>query len=116
MPFYSALTEAGLTAASKAIMQSGDGQVRLTAQAGTYHSGVEIEAMVRWVDGSGQETSVLGETVVFGPAPQDWNIIRAVVPIEPDLNSIHVGVKIRGDSSPIGGWFDDLHVEMLECP
>jgi hypothetical protein len=116
VPFYSALTTVELTSESKAIMQSGHGQVRLTAQAGTYHSGVEIEAMVRWGDGPGQETSVLGETDVFGPAPQDWNIIRAVVPIEPDLNSIHVGVKIGGDVSPFGGWFDDVHVEMLKCP
>jgi hypothetical protein len=115
-PFYTALTEVGLTLASKAIMQSGHGQVRLTAQAGTNYSGVEIEALIRWVDNLGQETSFLGETGVFGPAPQDWNTIQAVTSIVPDLSSIHVGVKIRGDSSPVGGWFDDLHVEMLECP
>jgi len=113
---YQAEAPAPLSQESKAIILSGNGQVRLTAQAGTDYSVIEILAYIALTDQSGQETTYTGTQSQEGPTVVPWNVIRAVTPVEENLSSMKVGVKFQGEAWPIGGWFDDVHVEVLNCP
>ena len=118
IPSVDAFTELSLTQASKAIVQSGSGEIRLSVQAGSYVSTGVISAVVSVTDENGDDHETLGSQSLLGPSAEDWTVIRAVVPIGPELSSLRVGVRITDNfaGASLGAWFDDVHVEVLKCP
>ena len=113
---YFAWTEVPLTIASKGIIQSGHGLLTVTAQAGTDHSGVSIMAVIQAVDATGGVSQTNGAETLQGPTNVPWNPITAEAPLQPTVESLRVGVRFAGEQTPVGGWFDDLYVEVLSCP
>ena len=113
---YFAWTEVPLTIGSKGIIQSGHGLLTVTAQAGTDHSGVSIMAVIQAVDATGGVTQTNGAETLQGPTNVPWNPITAEASLQPTVESLRVGVRFAGEQIPVGGWFDDLYVEVLSCP